>query len=366
MSPQINQVKIHNFRNIIFANVNFSPSFNLIIGNNAEGKTNFLESISLICSLKPMNSLNNNDLIKHGEQKSNLIANFVNSPCSEVAIEILPLGKRVFLNQKAIKNSNLLSKNFSIVSFVPQELNMISGSASLRRKVLDQACISLFSTHQLSIKNYEKILSQRNMVLKTFPLNLALLETFSSMLIKEAVIIIYNRLRAIEILMPFFKQKMNEIFSINNYFINYLIGEQSYIKISQEEILELLNKTKILKHKQEIIRRTTLFGPHLDDIEFMINNLSAQKSCSRGQARSLVLSFKLAQMIAIKNIKQCSPIIILDDIISELDNEKKNNLINVIYELESQAFFSATDQQAFINKEHAIQIFKVKSGEIFI
>lgn len=362
-NPQITNLYISNFRNIKQAKINFHHNFNLIIGNNAEGKTNLLESLSVICSLKPLNSLASNDLIKVGEEKAHIQGDFINTLCNKVAIDIYPQGKKAFINEKAIKNSLALSSNFSLVSFVPSELNMISGSASLRRKALDQACISIMNEHGIYLRNYEKLLLQRNALLKSYPIEHTLLQTFTLMLIEEAVKIVLNRIKIINIIQPFFAQKIIDIFGTNNYLIKYFFEEKNYADLDASKIKNILLNSYEYRKKQEIIRKVTLFGPHLDDMLFFINDLSAQKSCSRGQSRALVLAFKLAQMLMISNTKQAIPLVILDDIVAELDNDKKANLLEVISSLKAQAFFSATESDYFA-KYKDIQILKIKNGAI--
>lgn len=363
-NPQITNLEIANFRNIKQARISFNHNFNLIIGDNAQGKTNFLESLSLLCSLKPLNSLANNDLIKLGEEKSYLQGNFINTSCNKVTINIFSQGKKAFINEKSIKSSSSLSSNFSLVSFIPQELNMVTGTASLRRRALDLACINIMNEHAIYIKNYEKILLQRNALLKSYPINQDILLTFTQMMIQEAAVIIYNRLQIIDIIEPFFADKMQEIFEKSNYQIKYFIKEQEYKNLNIQQINNTLFNIYENKKKQEIIKKITLFGPHLDDILFFINGISAQKSCSRGQSRALVLAFKLAQMIMINNIKQTIPLVILDDIVAELDQNKKANLLEVIYSLKAQAFFSATDNNYFSKYKDTL-ILKAINGNIY-
>lgn len=364
-NPQILKLSLANFRNISNAHFSFGPSLNLIIGHNAAGKTNLLEAISLACSLRNMNSFNNQDLIKKDENYSIIKTTFENSPCRNVSIQILAQGKKATVDDKIIKSSLKLSEYFPLVHFIPHELNMISGLASLRRKALDQACCSLFADHLIVLKKYEKILLQRNQLLKAFPLEKNVFETFTQMLIEHAAQIIINRIKTIHALRDFFAKKMTEIMGDQKYNLRYKINNEHYDNLTYEDALCLLNKQKVALSTHEKIRKTSLFGPHLHDIDFLINDLAAQKICSRGQSRILVLAFKLAQMNAINEIRKSLPIVILDDIISELDQTVRKNLLTSIGNLGLQVFFSATDLPELVNESIDIKIFNAHDGAFY-
>lgn len=356
-------LRARNFRNLRDTTLNFGPEINLIIGDNGQGKTNCLEAIALSCSLRPMQSLGNQDLIENAYPASHLHASFLGDNISEITIDILPRGKKAQLNHKTLKNAHQLSTVTPIVSFIPSELNLLCGSASLRRRAVDQATISLYPEHYLALKTYDKVLKHRNKLLKSWPLDQLSLAIFTDMLLSESAKLIANRLKALSDLAPIYQTRLSLIlgYQCQAELIYHLKSQPLTTTQTSTDLNDHLRRLSHRYQALELVRKTTLFGPHLDDIVFKLDGLDSH-TASRGQTRAIVLAFKLATMIAINQLRNHCPIIILDDIISELDKHKKNNLINLISELNTQAFFSATDSALFSLKT-AFTLSYIRQGE---
>ena len=154
------------FRNIDSLSLSLDPQINLFVGDNGQGKTNILEAIAIACSLRPLQSLSNIDLIQQGKVDAHIFASFSDH---EISVEISPLGKKAKTKGQNITSAQQKAQRYPLVSFIPLELNMLTGSASLRRRALDQATISLFLGHYRALKAYEKILLHRNKLLKSWP-----------------------------------------------------------------------------------------------------------------------------------------------------------------------------------------------------
>lgn len=361
----VDKLLIRDFRNLKDVNVAFSPDINVLVGDNGHGKTNTLEAISIACSLKPMQSLHNNDLIHVNENKCHISAHFSGICPSEVKIDIFTGGKKAWLNEKSITSARKLAEQTPLVSFIPIELNMISGGSALRRRALDQATCALFIDHINALRAYEKLLLHRNRLLKSWPLDHATLQSFTELFIKEGAHVIHYRLKALEQLESHFTEQSSKILGRNEIAtLSYQIGEQRLEKYSIGDLVEYLRELQKRNSAHEIARRVSLFGPHLDNLAFYINGLNSQKCASRGQTRALVIAFKLAQMLAIFQVRGMAPIIILDDIVSELDHHKKDNLMTLIANLGTQAFFSATDVQCFGGQLPYGSLFMVKEGHV--
>ncbi len=357
----LNNLFIKNFRNIYEANLSFSPTHNLFIGKNGHGKTNCLEAIALSCSLKPMQSLQNIDLIHNQCHQAKIMADFSSS--ISVDLDIFSAGKKAKMNGQALKNAAKLIDFLPLVSFIPMELNMIQGSASLRRRALDQAASSLFLEHLLALKAYDKLLLHRNRLLKDGAKDQDSLDVFTTLLLEEGAKVMFFRLSALEKIQTHFLEQLAKILGPS------FFGEISYWQDEPIKNFGLLDlKARLFDQykklsSQEFKRRCTLFGPHLDDVVFTIDNMDAKKFSSRGQARALVLSFKLAHMMSVQSQKGRAPIIILDDIVSELDHERKLNLMNALEEIKAQSFFSATDLTTF-GASGDFKIFNLNNGHI--
>ncbi len=362
-APFIKEISLKHFRNIEALKLNFHSGITIFVGDNGQGKTNILEAIALSCSLKPMQSLRNSDLIKEGHEQAFLSAHFGGLNENFLELEILPQGKKARFNSKHLLSAEKIRQQSPIVSFIPCELGMISGSSSLRRRALDQAAAALYSDHINALRDYEKALVHRNRILKSWPLDQGMLQSFTKLLIKEGARVIYYRLKTLVALNEhFFAQAGAILGTTEELKISYLCGKTNVFYATEADLVHELETAHKEHASLEIARRVSLFGPHLDDMCFFINGLNAQKSASRGQSRALVLAFKLAQMLAIFAVRGHPPIVILDDIVSELDQHKKENLVSLIAELGTQAFFSATDLSCFGGQLSYDALFRVHGG----
>lgn len=358
----LQEIQATNFRNINYLGLKLNSGLNLFIGDNGHGKTNILEAIAMACSLRPMQSLSNSDLIQQHQAQAHIAAVFCDH---HIAIDILQKGKKARLNDTVVKSAQQRAKLAPLVSFIPAELNMISGCSSLRRRALDQAAASLYFEHHTALKAYEKILQHRNRLLKSWPRDDQSLASFTKLLIQEAASIMHNRLKTIDALAGPFAERLSHILGAGSKAsLSYVQGHVPITYQTSTDLHALLAKKARDCQEHEYHRRVSLFGPHLDDLVFNLNGLNAKTQASRGQMRALVLSFKLAHMLAIIHIKNHAPIIILDDIISELDDGKKANLIEVVAKLDLQVFFSATDLSVFKFLSPKPEVFQVENGRI--
>jgi DNA replication and repair protein RecF len=359
----LSSLGVKTFRNIESLHLELSPGINVLVGDNAQGKTNILETIAMLCSLRPLQSLNNSDLITQGHQQSSLFGLFKAEHDTAVEVEILPLGKKARINQKPVKSAARLHALLGMVSFIPSELNMIFGAATLRRRALDQAVMQIHFEHGQSLRAYEKLLASRNHLLKAYPIDHEQLHTYTSMLIQEAASIIFFRRATVKYLTEFFSECVDSIFgTFLHSHLQYECPAAFVGEPSREEIANWLEDTYARVRNEELRRRVTLFGPHTHDLLFIMENLPAQKSCSRGQSRALVLAFKMAVMKVIGKFRQIAPIVLLDDIHSELDQEKKNNLLRVVGELNCQAIFTCTEFTPSEGLLEAARRYHIKNG----
>lgn len=360
----LREISIKNFRNLGEVNLVFNDGINLFVGDNGQGKTNCLEAIALACSLRPMQSLHNADMVKLEHEQAFIEAHFASFT---INIDIKAQGKKASVDGKAIKSAFKLAEKIPIVSFIPLELAMLSGGAGLRRRALDLAANSLYFDHFSSLKAYEKIIQHRNRLLKSWPLDHSLLHTFTELLIEEGAKIIFRRLKTLWELSAHFAQTVKNILGRSHEgCITYEMDEKQLLSHTEADLKALLYEKSLAYRAQEQARRVTLFGPHLDDMIFYLDGMRARSYASRGQMRALVLAFKLAQLLAVHRLREHAPVVILDDIISELDQAKKANLIDVIRELGTQAFFSATDRKTFGGKDLELQAFDIHQGSLAV
>lgn len=357
----INNLSFENFRNLQDKKISFNKNMNVIYGDNAEGKTNLLEALWLFCGGHSFRNNKESELIKFNEDFYKLRAEFYSNNREQNA-EIRYIEnknkKQVFINDIEKKSSSYLTEVFSSVVFFPDHLDLIKDTKSKRRKFLDTAICQQNVKYATKLSLYNKTLKQRNTLLKDIYIHKELKDTVS---IWDEYLSIYGA-KIIKERYEYIK-KLKEIakkyhFGISNnkeelnltYLSDVEINETYDIKKIKEELYIKLNESL----NDDIRYGHTNIGPHRDDMLVEINNISAKTFASQGQQRSAVLSLKLseAELLYIKNDER--PIILLDDVLSELDNKRQDYLLNEIKDY--QVFVTCCEKS---NKE------QLKNGKIF-
>ena len=327
---KINNVKLTNFRNYSNSIIQFSDGVNFILGKNAQGKTNLLESIYLCAISKSPRTTKEKQMIKFDEPYAKVLLDF-NTIGGNKNIEIILSNQ----NKKIIKINNIpivkltqLIGELNVVYFSPDELKLVKETPEDRRKFLDISISQFDKQYMFDLIRYEKILKQRNCVLKSNISNnnkIEQLNIWTPQLILIAEKIIKKRILFIENLKKYSKLIYNSI----------ILGEKLDISYSFEEkenisILDDLNNQFNLNLKKELEMQHTLIGPHRDDIIFKINNLDCRYFASQGQQRTVALTLKLALMEIIKDEVKEYPVLLLDDVLSELDNNRQSRLLGIV------------------------------------
>lgn len=327
---KINRIQLNNFRNYKNSIIDFSDGINFIVGRNAQGKTNLLESIYLSSVGKSPKSCREKQIIMFNENQSKI----------ELSFSTLAGNKNIkfFLdrtNKKSIKvnNINILKLTefvgiLSVVYFSPDELKLIKEVPEDRRNFLDISISQFDRTYLYNLLRYDKILKQRNSILKStdsVESKIEQLDLFTPQLIECAQIIIEKRLNFIEKLKNI-ATNIHKIITIDeNLNISY-----SYINTSGLSIKADLQKEFDKVKLKEIDLGYTCVGPHRDDLIFKINGMDCKYYSSQGQQRTVALVVKLSLMEVIKNEIGEYPILLLDDVLSELDQNRQDRLIELI------------------------------------
>jgi DNA replication and repair protein RecF len=350
----VDNLKLNNFRNFKKVSLEFNKKINVIIGKNAQGKTNIVEAIYISAFLKSFRTQKKTDLIKDGEDSLSIILNVIKDKVSNfINISIEKDNKSIRVNGKKLDDF----KYINVVIFHPEEINYINSYPVYRRNLIDR---SIFYTNYSYIdlyKRYFRCLKQRNIYLKE---NINGHDLFKDQLIKYGAEIINERVKYIDKINKIFNSdKFNKINS-EEYFITY---SKKYIEKGYIE--ESLREDFLRKKKRELSLGYTLVGPHKDDIHFYLNGKPAEGFASQGQKRSLVISYKTAQILDYKTIHSHYPVLILDDMTSELDSNRKNVLLDNLLENSGQVFITSTDFNS-INNLDKTRVFKVNNGEISV
>lgn len=357
----IKKVEIVNFRNYNSVTVNLHDKINIIYGNNAGGKTNLLESIYVLGLTKSHRSFIDNNLIKNGCDFFKLKGLLVKDGI-KYNLEINNnRRKRMLLDQKEVNKISEYISNMNIIIFYPEDLEIIKGSPGVRRNFLDLELSQLYSNYINILTEYNRLLKMRNERLKIENnYNDQYLDILTEYLVDRGVMIYKMRLKLVTRLNEYCSDIYEDLTGNKGFVIKY----RPNILINDDNIKEKYLETYKKNRFKEFKVGKTLYGPHLDDIEFYLNDVNLKHYGSQGQQRISVIATKLAEIEIFKKYKKEIPILLLDDVFSELDVEKRNNLLKYI-DGDIQTIITTTDLENFDKDILAnSKIIKIENGKI--
>lgn len=356
----IEKLNIKNFRNIEELELNLNKNINIFIGNNAQGKTSILESIYVLGLTKTFRSIEELDLIKKDKEISK-INGIIKDGRTTKKLDILfsKNGKKLKINGNEEKKTINYISNLNVIMFNPEDLDIIKKSPLIRRNLINIELCQLFSNYMKVLNEYNKILKIRN---EYFRKNYEKID-------KNYLDIITEKLIDRELIIMEYREKYIENINKDISYIYKRIMKQGNLVVKYEKSINLTTKEDLIKFYQdnylnEINKKVTLYGPHKDDLGFFLDGDDLKRYGSQGQQRIAILSFKLAEINLFKEVKNSYPIILLDDIFSELDINKRNNLLSFI-KSNVQFIITTTDIKNISDKllEKA-NVYKIKQGKI--
>ena len=320
---KVKSLSVTNFRNYEKERITFSNDTNVIYGNNAQGKTNLLEAIYLFSHGKSHRTKSDTELIRFGEEFARLELEFCDAGRDYRAVmQILQNGKKnVKINNVPITKLSMLMRYLNVVMFSPEDLEIIKGAPQIRRRFLDEAISQLYPVYLKSLISYHKNLMQKNSLLKKLKFSGktddAMLSVWNEQIAEDGSQIMQFRKDFTESLTEFAKEIHHNI-SGENLNLLYTPSIECDI-ISKESFLNKLEAVKV----REIENGSSLYGIQRDDLRFFINEKEVKTFASQGQQRTTVLSLKMAQMENINFVRGEYPVLLLDDIMSELDISRR-------------------------------------------
>lgn len=348
---QVKRLQLKNFRNYGLLNTDFSEKFNIIYGNNAQGKTNLIEAIFLCASGRSHRTSRDDELVSNGaagfEIKLELKDNSVNK---EIHITYSKeQRKKVKINEVPIKRIGDLMGHLNAVMFSPEDLMIIKQGPAERRRFIDITLSQLKPSYFFDLQQYQKILFQRNCLLKKISIDEKLdgtLDVWNRHLVNVGSRIMKGRKE--------FVKKLNSLAAARhktltnneeqlelNYNTSFDIDPECFDSGIEEIFLKKLSECR----DREILKGSTLIGPHRDDMDIVLDGVSTKIYGSQGQQRTTVLSMKLAEIDLIKQERGEYPVLLLDDVLSELDDKRKEYLLDSIEDV--QTFITCTDKRFF-------------------
>lgn len=369
---KFSHLRILNIRNHKKTIIEFNPGINILWGDNGAGKTSILESLSICGFSKSFVNSKDLTLMNHLADNYLIEAKLFNDYEIPYKIKIFyePHKKKVI---SSTYGDNLLPKDIigkiPMIILAPDMKNITNGPPEYRRQFVDRILSQESYEYFENLMNYKKALKQRNAILFKLKnsnlLDLTQYNTWTKIFINLAEKIIIKRAKFINDFNLFFKETYNKIFKENEKV--ELIYKPDFITLKNDNFSGQLNMIAKNLEKDEIIRATSLFGPHKDDFLIKINDGIAKDVASQGQHKSLLIALKFAEFQYLKTNKQETPVIILDDIFSELDEERISNVFSMTCEYKAQTFISTTDPKRiknFFNNGTNVSYYQIKNGAI--
>ena len=372
---RIKNLSIANFRNIDLINISFNEnSIIYFIGENGQGKTNILESIYLLLTGRSFRC----SQIEYFRQKNKenpspiLLKTLINNTSVEHLLEFQShFTKYSKIDGKKTSYSNLMRK-FSAVIFSPESLFVIKQGPEVRRDFLDELSLFFFPENMDILLKFTKTLKTRNKVLKDIKENtisyekgIKLIESLNPSFLELSTSVIDMRVKTIEGIEPFIKSALDHIFQTEdvNFSLEYSMTHQVLNKANRENIFSLLNTRMSELNDIELKIGTSLVGPHKHDINFIYEGKNARFYCSQGQQKALMLAVKIGQVLYYNSFTNNWPILLLDDVLSELDRQKSSYLLEFLKLHNIQTFITSTE---FINEFNKldIQLYAVNDGKV--
>ena len=364
----IKSIKLTNFRNYVHLNLKFNDKMNIFIGKNAQGKTNILESICVLALTKTYKNGVEPNLITFNKKKA-LIKGKIRDDklIKDLEISIEEGKKNYKINNNEIRKLSEYISNLNIIVFTPEDLEIIKGSPSVRRNLINMELSQILHSYINTYNEYNKILKVRNEYLKLLLTSSVAdkkyLDVVTEKLIEKAIIIYKERKKYID----FINLNINSIYKKITKEEGLCIIYEPNVEIndfSSENIYKVLKDKFDREYKKELNYGMTLYGPHRDDFIFSLNGKNLKYFGSQGQQKVSILSFKLSEIEIFENYRKTKPILLLDDIFSELDIAKRNKLLEYVNK-DIQSIITTTDLKSIKSKyTNDAYIYEIENGII--
>ena len=358
----LKRVELKNFRNYPSLKISFNKGINIIYGNNAQGKTNLLESIYVLALTNTFRNVYDTDLIMKDRKFFNIKGILKNSKLdTTLNISYDNIKKRMILDDSEITKVSSYISVMNTILFTPDDLDIIKGPPLVRRKFLNTELSQLYSNYYILLSEYEKILKMRNDYIKNGVLDINYYDIITSFLIEKDILIFKIRKKFIERINNYAAEIFKNITGLTGFKIVYKPNlDYSEYDYDKNKILEVFKD----KYDSEYKFLSTFYGIHKDDFEFYLGDSNLKIYGSQGQMRISVLTLKLSEIEIFKKWKDSTPILLLDDVFSEIDEIKNNNLLYYLSR-DLQVIITSVSLSSF-NKEilSKAKVFRIESGKI--
>ena len=357
----VESLALENYRNYAHLSVNLSPGINIFFGDNAQGKTNVLEALYMCATTKSHRGSRDREIIRFGEEEAHirmlLSKEHVRHKIDMHLKKNSPKG--IAINKMPIRKASELFGIVNLVFFSPEDLNIIKNGPAERRRFIDLELSQLDKVYLNNLSNYNRIVNQRNRLLKELSFG-GKKELSDTLEIWEMQMVQYGE-RLIARRKEFVAQ-INEIIAKIH---QKLTGGKESLQIIYEPSTGDLPFEQALKRyrDRDLRMKSTTVGPHRDDIGFLTGDMDIRRYGSQGQQRTAALSLKLSEIELVRLATHDTPILLLDDVLSELDKHRQNYLLDSIHDI--QTLITCTGVEDFVNHRFSInKVFHVQNGQV--
>ena len=356
----LDRISLYNYRNYRAANISLAPNLNVLAAENAQGKTNLLEAIFLLSTGRVLRGKLDKEAILEGEQESR-VEGILNGSETKLAVTLESRGRK-----KAYVNSNPLPRTSDLLGRLPsvcislEEMVLVRGEPADRRLALDLDLSALYPAYLSHLAHYKRALEQRNALLRQarFQSVQGFIEPWNEQLAEHGSSLRSFRLRYVDEVFPYAAAQHSELSDGEDLKLDYLSKDNA---ITQQELLSEIEN----EQRGDLERASTSVGPHRDDLMIQIDGKEARLFGSQGQQRTAVLALRLGHLKLIEDVTSEVPILLLDDILSDLDSKRRNHLINSVLAHKGQSILTCTDiDAAGADISNRARIFSVYDGTI--
>lgn len=357
----IKSLELADYRNYESLDIKFDRGTNILYGDNAQGKTNILEAIYVAATTKSHKGSKDKEIVNFDKEEAH-IRTYIERENVESRVDMhlrKSKSKGIAVDGKKIKKAAELLGLCNVVFFSPEDLGIIKNGPSEKRRFIDMELCQLDNIYLFNLNNYNKIVNQRNKLLKDMYMNPDLKDTLN---IWDMQLVSYGK-KIIERRAVFVEQLNEIIYDIHK----KLSGEKEELHIVYEPDVRPEDFEKNMRNSRDrdISAKMTTVGPHRDDFSIFIGDIDIRKYGSQGQQRTAALSLKLSEIEIVKKITKDSPILLLDDVLSELDSNRQNYLLNSIGDI--QTIITCTGLEEFVNNRFEInRVYKIESGKAYL
>lgn len=361
---RIDELRLFQFRNFTEKTLTLCPRINSILGRNGQGKTNLVEAVHFLSLTKSFRTNTLSDLVYHGKKESSVFAKVSgNSGETELGISIESGKRKVYINgDKAASISDYLGSLYC-VSFSPTDISLVKDSPQGRRAFIDRHMVDVGRIQLEDLMHYQRAIKSKSALLRSGPVDPEIIRTWNQIIIESGAKIVSARLEFLSDLESLAKVVYAEVAPEDAPLSMSL--KSSFVSDGSTCSIDELHQQFEASIEREISQRSALLGPHRDEIVISLGGLSARSFASQGQSRSIVLAMKLAVISMIENHCGESPVVLLDDVDSELDESRRRAFFSKMAESNWQVFLTGTELD--LNKEWGIETgatFQISGGEV--